>query len=152
MNKLKKRLCWLGNVLFVVYLITLAYLMFFSENYGRTDAGREYQYNLVLFREIKRYLIYHEQLGMGNVIINLLGNIAAFMPYGFWLPIMNRVCDGWLRILLWSLGFSLGVEVTQLITKTGAFDVDDLMLNTIGGLLGYGIYCLFAKHNRKNMK
>lgn len=148
MNKLQKRLCWLGNVLFVVYLITLAYLMFFSENYGRTEVGRDYRYNLELFREIKRYLVHYEQLGVGNVMVNLLGNIVVFMPYGFWLPIMNRVCDGWFRILFWSFGFSLGVEITQLITKTGACDVDDLMLNTIGGLLGYGVYRLLKWRNR----
>ena len=75
---------------------------FFSENYGRTDTEREYRYNLVLFREIKRYLVYYEQLGIGNVILNLLGNIVAFMPYGFLLPMVNKACkNGW-RIFLWS--------------------------------------------------
>ena len=134
----KRQKLWrcLGTVVFILYLIVLAYLLFFSENYGRTDTEREYRYNLVLFREIKRYLVYYEQLGMENVIINLLGNIVAFMPYGFLLPMVNKVCKNWWRIFFWSFGFSLGVEVTQLVTKTGAFDVDDLMLNTIGGLLG----------------
>ena len=149
MNKRQKQLGYLGNIIFVLYLVVLAYLLFFSENYGRTDTEREYRYNLVLFREIKRYLVYHRQLGIGNVIVNLLGNIAAFMPYGFWLPKINKVCDGWWRILFWSFGFSLGVEIIQLVTKTGAFDVDDLMLNTVGGLLGFVVYKMFEKYQGK---
>lgn len=151
MDKRQKQWSCLGTVVFVLYLVVLAYLLFFSENYGRTDTEREYRYNLVLFREIKRYLVYYEQLGIGNVILNLLGNIVAFMPYGFLLPMIKKTCkNGW-RIFFWSLGFSFGVEVTQLVTKTGAFDVDDLMLNTIGGLLGFVVYRIFQKYRQKKI-
>ncbi len=42
--------------------------------------------------------------------------------------------------LFYSLGLSLGVEVFQLLTRVGSFDVDDLLLNTIGGILGYVLF------------
>ena len=152
MDKRQKLWRHLGTVVFIAYLVVLAYLLFFSENYGRTDTEREYRYNLVLFREIKRYLVYYEQLGIENVIINLLGNIVAFMPYGFWAPIIKKASckNGW-NVFFWSFRFSLVVEVIQLVTKTGAFDVDDLMLNTIGGLLGFAVYKMFQQyHQRKH--
>ncbi len=43
----------------------------------------DYHYNLVLFREIKRFILYRNQLGTFAVFSNLFGNILIFMPYGF---------------------------------------------------------------------
>ena len=140
MVKLHKQLKWIGNSLFILYIIMMAYFLFFSESYGRVGVERDYQYNLEPFREIKRYMQYYEVLGMKNVIVNLLGNVVAFMPYGFWLPVISKKCDGLFRILLCSLSCSLAVEVTQFVTKKGSFDVDDLLLNTMGGLLGFWCY------------
>ena len=64
-------------VLFILYLCFLAYFMFFSESFGRTETDREYAYNLVLFKEIGRYFRYYEVLGFGLFMINIVGNIAA---------------------------------------------------------------------------
>ena len=47
-----------GRVLLVLYLACLIYFMFFSESYGRTEVHVEYRYNLVLFREIRRFSRY----------------------------------------------------------------------------------------------
>ena len=52
--------------------------------------------------------------------------------------------------------FSLCIETLQLITKVGVFDVDDLMMNTVGGLIGWIIYCIirfiYHKWKAKNKK
>ena len=77
-------------VLFILYLCLLAYFMFFSESFGRTETDREYAYNLVLFKEIGRYFRYYEVLGFGLFMINIVGNIAAFIPFGFFLPIISK--------------------------------------------------------------
>ena len=53
----------LGWVLFILYLCLLAYFMFFSESFGRTDTSRGYQYNLVPFKEISRYFRYYSTIG-----------------------------------------------------------------------------------------
>ena len=72
-------------VLLLLYLGLLTYFTMFSEALGRTDGG-EYRYNLVLFREISRYVKYREQIGWYGFFLNTFGNVLAFMPLGFLLP------------------------------------------------------------------
>ena len=84
---------------------------------------------------------------------NLFGNVFAFMPFGFLLPIVfKRVRNFWIVTIL-SFFFSLFVETMQLSFHVGGFDVDDILLNTIGGSFGYLIfkliYILFKKPESK---
>ena len=131
----------LGWVLFVFYLIALVYFMFFAESLGRTGNGQaEYAYNLELFREIRRFIVYREQLGWKAVILNLGGNVAGFMPFGFILPIVSRRGRQWYNTFLLGFFLSFCIETTQLMFKVGSFDVDDLLLNTVGGILGFAGY------------
>ena len=138
-QKQVKKIRTLGKVLFVLYIFFLLYFLIFSDWYGRTGVSREYQYNLVLFKEIKRFIEYREELGAFAVFTNLFGNILIFMPFGFFISMASRA-RGFFMTLFYSFGLSLCVEVFQLLTKVGSFDVDDLLLNTIGGVLGY-IFC-----------
>lgn len=126
-----------SQLVFIIYLGVLFYFLFFSERYGRTDVSREYHYNLVLFREIRRFYRYRDILGVKSVLINLAGNVVAFMPFGFFLPILWPKSGRFLFVTFWSMMFSLVVETIQLVYKVGTFDVDDLFLNTLGGILGY---------------
>lgn len=50
----------------------------------------------------------------------------------------------------YSFVLSLCVEVFQLITKVGSFDVDDLLLNTIGGICGYLLFAICAAIRRRH--
>ena len=127
-------------VLFFVYFVVLFYFLFFSEEMGRTYSERAYHYNLVPFHEIKRFIQYYEVLGMEAVLLNLAGNVAAFVPFGFFLPVFSERCRRFVNTVYYSLELSLLVELIQLITKVGSFDVDDIILNTIGGAIGYIIY------------
>ena len=150
MNERQKRalrIC--SKVLFGVYLICLIYLLFFAESMGRTYAERTYHYNLVPFREIKRFLVHRETLGIMAVMLNLVGNIVAFVPYGLFLPIMFPKNRSLWRIALLTFDFSFAVEVIQLVGKVGSFDVDDLMLNTLGGILGYLLFVVLNWIRRK---
>lgn len=135
-----------GWVLFILYLIALTYLMFFAESFGRTGTDQtHYAYNLELFKEIKRFYNYRDQLGMEAVLLNLGGNVVGFMPFGFILPIVSRRGRRWYNTFMLGFGLSLCIETTQLIFKVGSFDVDDLLLNTIGGILGYIAYRLVQR-------
>lgn len=138
-NTTKLQKC--GWVFFVGYLVALTYFMFFAESFGRTSHTQtEYAYNLELFKEIKRFYIYRHQLGWKAVTLNLVGNVVGFVPFGFFLPVVSRRGRKWYNA--WLLGFtlSLGIETIQLIFKVGSFDVDDLLLNTVGGILGFFLY------------
>lgn len=130
----------LGWVLFLMYLCLLAYFMFFSESFGRTDTDRGYAYNLVPLKEITRYFRYYRTLGMPLFLINIVGNMVAFMPFGFFLPIISRGSRKWYNTVSFGLIFSLILETLQLIFKVGSFDVDDMLLNTVGAGLGFLVY------------
>lgn len=153
-NKNKKILQW---VCFLAYLLFVGYLLFFASYFGRTEAGEGYRYNLVLFREIERYY----SLGMRRntwmpFVLNVFGNIAVFVPLGVYLPSLFKQCKNFFFTGLLCFIASLMAEIIQLITRVGSFDVDDLLLNTVGGLLGYILYmigCFYhMKKNAKNRK
>ena len=131
-------------VLFAAYLILLFYFLFFSEGLGRASTEAEYRYNLTLFREIKRFIEYRHVLGYKAVFLNVVGNVIAFMPFGFLLPPLMNYKTNWFVTTIWAFLFSLFVETIQLFFRLGSFDVDDMLLNTIGGLLGY-IICILLK-------
>ena len=139
-----------GIVLFAVYVVLLIYFLFFAEEYGRVaQAERVYRYNLVPFQEISRYLRYREQIGIGYVFLNLGGNVIGFIPFGALLPSIGRKPSGFLRTTFIGFELSLMVELSQLVLKVGSCDVDDVLLNTWGCCLGYGLYRLIKWHRRK---
>ncbi|WP_020617860.1 VanZ family protein [Paenibacillus daejeonensis] len=70
---------------------------------------------------------------------NVILNILMFVPIGFLLPLWSaRLRRFWLAGLL-AFGFSLLIELTQLLTGRGVLETDDLIGNTVGGLIGYGL-------------
>ena len=148
----KRRVKKLGTAFFMLYVLVLVYLLFFSEGYGRVaDVEREFRYNFVPFVEIRRFWIYRKQLGMFALFTNIFGNVLGFMPYGFVLPVITRRMRNGFFIILSGFSISLAVEVIQLITRVGCFDVDDMILNTLGVALGYGIYIVCDRiHRRKH--
>lgn len=138
-NDKHRRECW---ILFVGYLVVLTYFMFFSDGFGRSG-HEEYAYNLILFKEIKRFYKYRELLGMRSFLLNTVGNVLCFMPFGFILPLISRRGGKWYNTFLLSFLFTLFIETTQLVFKVGSFDVDDMFLNTLGGIAGYVTVHLF---------
>ncbi len=131
----------LGKVMFVLYIAFLVYFLCFAEWYGRTEPSEGYRYNLVLFKEIMRFIEYREELGVFAVFANLFGNILIFVPYGFFIS-MASTSRGFFQTLFYSFALSLGVEIFQLFARVGSFDVDDLLLNTLGGVLGYILFLI----------
>ena len=150
-SRKRKALRGLGKVLFVLYIGFLIYFLIFSDWYGRTGEMQEYHYNLVLFKEIKRFWQYRHQLGFFAMFTNLFGNVIIFIPFGFFLPMASkyRSC---LATLFWSFGLSLCVETFQLLTKVGSFDVDDILLNTIGGVAGHIIFVICVAIRRRHVR
>ena len=142
MKKAKKKVRICGRIFFVAYLLLALYVMFFSESLDRTMVSTEYRYNLTPFAEIKRFWNMRESYGWSVTIINLFGNVICFMPFGFLIPTLskNRVLNNIVSVTIFAMAFSMLIETAQLVTKVGAFDVDDIILNTLGGFLGYVIF------------
>lgn len=144
-NSHKKQIRLLCRILFALYIAGLVYFLFFAEMLDRTGIERSYHYNLIPLREIRRFIVYADLLGPMAVISNLFGNIAIFMPFGFLVPVLERKKRKFGFTCLLSFELSLTVECIQLVTRTGCFDVDDILLNTIGGMLGYLVYALVQR-------
>lgn len=136
MKNAKKIIRILSWFIFVVYLVALVYFLFFSEQLGRVPSD-EYKYSLVPFKEITRYIRYWRAIGSYYVLLNLFGNVLCFVPFGFVLPVISKGQRRFWKILVLSFLTSLLVELIQLVSKVGSCDVDDMLLNTLGGIIGY---------------
>ncbi|MGN1266928.1 MAG: VanZ family protein [Dorea sp.] len=145
--KSKRRFRIIGKILFVLYIAFIIYFLIFSDWYGRTGEMQEYRYNLVLFKEIKRFWEYRDQLGWFAMFTNLFGNVLIFVPFGFFMPMASKY-RSFLATAFSSFGLCFCVETFQLVTRVGSFDVDDLLLNTIGGIIGYIVFALCAAMRR----
>ncbi len=95
--------------------------------------------NFTLFRTIRMYIRYADRL---NSFENLVGNIVAFVPFGFFLPQVIRKGRRFWVMLLNAFVFVVGIEVFQLLSAFGAFDVDDILLNCFGAVIGWGGACV----------
>lgn len=91
--------------------------------------------NLTPGRSIENYL---NQPGFVDTVKQLGGNIALGVPFGILLPLLSLKARGFLRVALITAATMLLVELVQGALITGrAFDIDDVLLNTTGALLGY---------------
>lgn len=111
---------------FLIYAMLLFYVVTFQDvNYGTN--------NFIPFKEILRY-----KVGSKVFMRNILGNILLFVPFGLFVShyIKNKKMY---PILLISVLVSCSIEFAQ--TKIGrTADIDDVILNTLGGVIGYFIY------------
>ena len=87
--------------------------------------------------------------GIGSAIYNVVGNILLFAPLGFLIPLLFKKKNKIANIALYGLIASLAIELIQLLTATNFTDIDDIILNTLGAVLGFFIfnvfYCLIKK-------
>ena len=101
--------------------------------------------NFTLGKSIRMYIRYFNKFPFWNGFANLVGNILVFIPYGFLLPKVYPRCGRWWRVFYCSMGFVMCIELFQLFSAFGAFDVDDILLNVCGTMLGYGIFVVLRK-------
>ncbi len=143
-------------VLFIVYAGVMVWLLFLQRSRPCDTAADyasalRYNTNFTPLRTINelwwlfcnstnRYLV-------GFAAVNLIGNAAAFIPAGYLMPaIWKRMRRFWLFLPTVTLIIVL-IEAVQLFTLLGSCDIDDLILNLPGALIGWVIYAL--THRRK---
>lgn len=113
----------LTTLCFIIYILLLYYIVTFQDNNYGTN-------NFIPFKEILRYKPFSILF-----IKNVLGNILLFVPFGIFVSLyVNK--KSFLPVFLISLITSVSIEFTQTIIGRTA-DVDDVMLNVLGGLIGY---------------
>lgn len=127
---------------FILYIFYLSYLLFFG--FYRQDLVI-FDYNLVPFKTIWMYISLFDHFTFSTWFSNLFGNVLAFMPLGFLIPLLVRKKMKAKKIIFITFFSSLTVESLQLYFRVGGFDVDDMMLNTLGGLFGYIALLIFLR-------
>jgi glycopeptide antibiotics resistance protein len=125
--------------LFIGYLLLLAYLTFFSQYYGREQVHQSV--NLIPFRTIIEFLT--SEYNLRSIVTNIAGNIIAFMPMGFFLPLVFKKLEVFSKSIIVALLATLAIEFAQYILKVGTSDVDDVVLNILGAIIGFWIFRLF---------
>lgn len=97
--------------------------------------------NLVPFRSIQAYFMHYS---IDMFLVNFVGNIVMFMPWGFGLTLLwKKIRKPWLAAL-YSLGLTVFIEAVQLFIGRSV-DVDDLILNFAGSCLGAGVCYILRK-------
>lgn len=135
--------------LFAIYCICLIFILFLyghrvgnQFNIGIFSKEHFEQPNLIPFRTIYTYLerFFNDTINTNIVVKNLLGNLLMFVPMGMALPVLfeqkfNRL---W-KTVLFVVILVILIEIIQFLTFTGSADIDDLILNTVGAIIGYEI-------------
>ena len=133
------------KIMFIVYIAVLLLFVVFKVlpnleifiNVDQIRMSRSYGYHKFNFIPFKTIWKYTRSIGYDYAFINLFGNIIPFMPFGFLLPLCTKKNMNFPKTVLIGMAFSLACEITQDLTMTGYFDVDDILLNTLGVILGY---------------
>lgn len=156
MKKMKLMNRMIALALFTFYMYTLIRIILFKfrwrdmtfltqqlqRNLGNPD-NLMYQLQSGNFIPFKTMLINIHSLSLHD-LSNLVGNIALFIPFGMFLVLMSKNKGiSFKGALTRSLSLSLCLECLQVVFSIGIFDVDDLILNTSGGLLGYCAFKLY---------
>lgn len=136
---------WQAAGLCAVYVLSL----FVVTVLGR-DKVKRFGVGLIPFEDIYRIIKYRLPWNVQNVIPLYIVNVGMFVPFGI------LACEA-LRpkkiswMILFGFCVSLAIELTQLVTRRGIFDINDLISNVLGAAVGCGIYALYARkrHHKK---
>ena len=128
-----------------LFLVMGVYLLFLAGILFKSRLGIRV-WNLFPLRSILEYLTgldyvtgFRQEMLQNFAWSNLLGNVVIFIPLGVYMALFCKNGPLWKTVLLVAAA-SMAAEVLQVATKTGIGDIDDLLLNTLGGLLGALIY------------
>lgn len=126
----REKFCFYKEFLTLVFLV---YILLLFQLLTTTEINHGSGINYIPFTEILRY-----EFGSTMFIYNVLGNIVLFMPFGYFISYYIKA-KKITPLFIVTLLVSSSVELVQL--KIGrSFDVDDIILNVLGGLMGYLLY------------
>ena len=143
----------LWRFLFVAYALVMLWLLF--DRPLALDDGRTYaellrsNMNLVPFHTIGNYWKVVKRMDFSpmfyHCVINLGGNIFLFIPIGYFLPRLWKPMRKFFVFLLTCFLSVTLVELIQLVTLLGSLDIDDLILNLFGMIVGYVVFMIIKK-------
>lgn len=139
---------WVTWLIFISYTLFLCFKLFIDGPFRFANGNRSY--NLYPFKTIST-MISNYNFVPNVVLINIAGNIAAFIPLGFLAPIIFRRTVKLRQIALTGAVVSLAAELIQIILARGAFDIDDIFLNIVGTIFGFLLFKIFLQKRTRAM-
>jgi glycopeptide antibiotics resistance protein len=134
MRKRVESILFWGIVVF--YILLLMDVVFLS----RLSSGASIRLvNLVPFQSIQSYINVDDGVHYRLLDVNIWGNILLFVPMGIYVPLIKKSFS-FLKTLLSLVFISLLIEGIQYLFILGSADIDDVLLNVMGGLLGWVFY------------
>jgi glycopeptide antibiotics resistance protein len=99
-----------------------------------------YDYNLIPFKTIATYITRYNHYNFNTWFNNLFGNIILFIPFGFSTLYFLRKLRYFKSFVLFILAVTVILEMSQMLLHVGSLDIDDVILNSIGGIIGFVFY------------
>jgi glycopeptide antibiotics resistance protein len=133
----------------VLYSSLLFYIFFLARRRPRPSlTGPKFPHNLIPVKhKLEELALFHSMRAIDkwNFLTDLLGNIVLFIPLPFFLVFIFKIKPLWKTILI-AFIISSCVEVTQYILHIGVADIDDIICNTLGAVIGTLVVKLFTKY------
>ena len=138
----------LWGVFLIVYILVMVYLLLLNR-----PVLVQRSINLVPLRTVQQFeYLLRQQNGVyltAIAFVNLAGNVVLFVPLGFLPPMVWPKLRTWLRALGAAAGAVIFVEAAQYVTRRGAADVDDLLLNLLGAAIGFLLFRIVERLYRR---
>jgi glycopeptide antibiotics resistance protein len=139
---------FLNKAIYVMLLLYLFFLMTVSfwgiNKYTlRLGSYNEVSHNLIPFGTIRTYIFNFHSYNFDTWFYNTFGVLLVFIPLGFLLPVIFVNIRSLRNIILTSVCVSIFIEAMQYIATLGVFDIDDIILNSLGTVLGFLLYKIF---------
>lgn len=131
-------------LIFICYLFLLLAILFRTKHSVRS-------LNLIPFYSIHAYIAGDDIVMRTFALSNVLGNVVIFVPLGIYFSLFNHKAKK-IKTILWIFLFSAIVEIIQYIFRLGIGDIDDIILNVFGGVIGLGLYQILWKIFKDNNK
>jgi glycopeptide antibiotics resistance protein len=131
-SKLLKILLWV--IFFIYSLVLIKYLILDRMHYSGFSAR---VYNVYPLNSIKQYIINKDHYNFNTWAMNLFGNLFMLFPFGVLSPLLFKKMKKTHLFLMTLLTFNFAIEALQYITMLGSFDIDDLIMNSSGAVIGY---------------
>ena len=139
MKKFARPALW---TIFIIYCFVLVYVLFLSRGTRDGFTYAEYMRRFTNFIPFKTVIEYVQRYSDGYwrlSTLNLLGNLALFVPMGMALPCVSKKLNRFWKVTLTVLGMVVAVEILQGILRVGSIDIDDVIFNVGGAMIGYAI-------------
>lgn len=143
-RKLEKLLLSITYIIFFVYiLVTIRIILLKDVPIYAISKGIFRSVNLIPFYTIWQFII-DSNISFMRATANIIGNIGIFIPMGIFFPIVFKKLNKKTMVIA-IIFISLGLEIIQYILALGSSDIDDVILNSLGGIIGITIYINMAK-------